>query len=136
MLGGGGETEQEYASRSRPRGLGCAKHLSPLLLHADNAAALTHRTAWRHCPKTGTSNAPTENLAGIQRRVGPKSRISASRRATQQACPRLFGQFQKWNSPKFAGYGVFERFIPFTTVATSVEVAGLRTSAGMFRDSH
>jgi hypothetical protein len=40
MLDGGGETGQEYASCSRPGGLGCAKHLSPLLLHADKAAAL------------------------------------------------------------------------------------------------
>ena len=40
MLGGGGATGQEYASRSRPGGLGCAKHLSPPLLHADKAAAL------------------------------------------------------------------------------------------------
>jgi transposase len=40
MLDGGGETRQEYASCSRPGGLGCAKHPSPLLLHADKAAAL------------------------------------------------------------------------------------------------
>jgi hypothetical protein len=33
MMGGGGETGQGYASRSRPGGLGGAKHLSPLLLH-------------------------------------------------------------------------------------------------------
>jgi hypothetical protein len=49
LLGGGGETGQKYASRSRPGGLGCAKHLSPLLLHADKGTALIHRVADKPC---------------------------------------------------------------------------------------
>src|SRR5215203_3770147 len=41
------------------------------------------------------------NLAGIRSTIWAKRNLSAARRATPQARPRLFGQFQKMCSPKF-----------------------------------
>src|SRR5829696_4322513 len=55
----------------------------------------------RDCPKRGLSNAPSMNLAGIRSTIWANRNLSAARRATPQARPRLFGQFQKMCSPKF-----------------------------------
>jgi len=47
--------------------------------------------AW---PKRGLSNAPSMDLAGIWRANRTEKPSLATRRATLQVCPRLFGQFR------------------------------------------
>ena len=56
----------------------------------------------RNCPKRVTRNAPIPYLAIYGGRNGPKSTVSVSRKATQWARLRLFGQFLKTNSRNFA----------------------------------
>src|SRR5215204_6101585 len=45
----------------------------------------------RNCPKSDFSNAPTMDLAGIQRPNGPKSTFSVAYNVTLRPPPRLFG---------------------------------------------
>jgi hypothetical protein len=56
----------------------------------------------RDSRKSGTSSAPSVDLAVYGGQNGRKSTVSVARKATLHAPPRLFGQFQKRRSREFA----------------------------------
>jgi hypothetical protein len=59
-----------------------------------------HRTSWRDCPESDSSNAPSVNLAGIRGTKWTEKPSLAARRARLQASPRFFGQSRRRVSRK------------------------------------
>src|SRR5215211_5475842 len=72
-----------------------------ILAKAHIETTLFTRLPGKNCPRRGTSYAQTVNVASMRRAKWMGTPSLAARRATLQAPPRLFGQFQKRCSPKF-----------------------------------